>query len=482
MANLAPPAAPLSPQLAALRDVDKPLQLASAADDERDPVFGPYLRGEATLPAAGGGGPPPSGGLPGGGVPASGGPPPGGYPYQTQVPPPPESYRAVFNPAATAQLIAQSATAGLPTAGYEADMARYTAGDQLYVNDRTGHSYWAPYQYGPKDPGRIQYEEAMKASGATGGSRSAAAPYETVEATVMTPQGAVKMQVPRDQYNAAFTRQYGAPAGPSAGSAKTTPPPGPPGGAAPGGPGGAAPAGNGGPAAPAAGGLQLGGPPVLTPEQQKTSEAYGDQAAQNIAAANAAPDILGKVVVLRNAAKQFSENAFGGFGPSAQDRLNMANRFADIVTQLGGTAPKSLTDTISAGQIIGKEQGMLTAQLVRQLGSREAAQIYSATQNYTPGVTMSRGGYDAIVNSIEQGAQRDLDKANFQDRWLATHPSIAGMQDAFNKWMPIEVYASRVAPLPMPREGGNFLPNAVYQNANGHRARYNWAGRFDPVP
>jgi hypothetical protein len=226
------------------------------------------------------------------------------------------------------------------------------------------------------------------------------------------------------------------------------------------------------------------GKPYMTPEESRTSAAYGDQAQEIINAAKNAPDVLGKVAVLRAAAAQFADSSFGGFGPTAQDRINMANKFADVINQLGGQVSPGLSNMIASGQIIGKEQGQLASLLVRQLGSREAAQIYLATRDYqTPGVTMSRGGYDAIVNSLEQGAQRDVDLAKFQDAWLADPAhgrSIAGMMTAFNQAHPIETYASKVVPIPTAFAKGRYIDGATYQNPAGRRAVFH-NGQMMPV-
>jgi Transglycosylase SLT domain len=265
-------------------------------------------------------------------------------------------------------------------------------------------------------------------------------------------------------------------------AAPATPPPGRPGPAAG---AGTVPAPVPPPVAPQ---YTVGGEYVMTPEQTKTSGAYGDQAAENLKAGAAAPDILGRVQILRAAANQFQDAPGGGFGPFAPERIAMGNRLLDVINQTHVPVPQSLLDglqkMVASGQIIGKEQGQLTAQLVRELGSREAAQIYNATQNYTPGVPMSRGGYDAIVNSIEQGAMRDTDKANFQTQWLAdpTHnKSIAGMQQAFNQAHPIETYTSKVMPIPADQAGGQFVPGAIYLNKSGLRAVRTPDGQWQPV-
>ena len=367
---------------------------------------------------------------------------------------------------------------GLPTEQQKADLDLINKGYMRYSDGVV-----RPYPGGPADPAGHGATSAGVGLRCGGRHRGAG----------VHPRGDQRPD-PRypdpGQYEQWFQSQYGRPSG-------TPAPPATPGapaavGAAGGPPATTAPnpaataGGAPAPAAPpqAAPGVTIGGVPVMTPEQEQISKAYGDQAAENVAAANKAPDILGRVQVLRSAANTFSDSTYGGMGPTAPDRLAMASKFADLANQFGVTVSKSLQDMISSGQIIGKEQGQLTAELVRQLGSREASQIYTATQNYTPGVTMSRGGYNAIVSSIEQGAQRDIDKAAFQDRWLADpshHNSVGGMVTAFNEAHPIETYSSKVAPIPVSQAGGKYIPGAIYLNGNGTRALRTPDGHWQQV-
>ena len=249
------------------------------------------------------------------------------------------------------------------------------------------------------------------------------------------------------------------PAGPASPNVTTSPPGMAAGGALPGG-AQAAPQPAGAPAAP----LNI-GKSYFTPEQQKISEAYGDQSAEIVKAAQKAPDVLGKTQVMRTAAQYFTP------GATADQRLSGARYFADIAPHIGISVNPEMTKMIASGEAINKEGGQLVAELVRSMGSREAYAVWNQVRTFMPSVSMSDGGYNIILNSIEQGAKRDADLGKFQDQWLGSgHTSIAGMQDAFNKEHPIEAYSSRVMPIPIDFAKGNFVPGAVYVNKAGRAA------------
>jgi len=214
-----------------------------------------------------------------------------------------------------------------------------------------------------------------------------------------------------------------------------------------------------------------------TPEAKAQSEgigkAYGDQAAQIIEAGGKAPDAIGKVEALQNAALQYRT------GTTGDARLAGQKALIDGLQAIGVTPPDWLTNSTAAGEAISKIGGSLTAEMTRSLGSREAASIFNSIRNYLPNVSMSQGGFDIVLNSLRQGAMRDQDLANFQDNWLTSHSSISGMRTAFEKSNPIEAYSSRVIPFPLPSSAAQAVPNVVYNTAKGPAL---WDGtKFTPL-
>lgn len=226
--------------------------------------------------------------------------------------------------------------------------------------------------------------------------------------------------------------------------------------------------------------LGPGGQPVtstLSPEAEAESKAYGDQSKGIIDAAAKAPVSLQRLDVLENAATAFRP------GSTAAMRLAGAKVMTDVLQGMGISPPAWLANGAAAGETIGKEGGFLASEMTRVLGSREAASVFSQIKSFQPNIEMSQGGFQVIINSERQGLQRDQDIANFREQWLAdpTHNgSIRGMLPAFEKIAPIEAYASRIVPYPMPKTQEAAIPNVIYNTSQGP-ARWNGKA-FEPLP
>jgi soluble lytic murein transglycosylase-like protein len=215
----------------------------------------------------------------------------------------------------------------------------------------------------------------------------------------------------------------------------------------------------------------------LSPEAEAESKAYGQQSQEIIAAGASAPVSMQRLDILQNAAESFRT------GSSAAMRLAGGKAAVDALQTLGITPPAWLANGAAAGETIGKEGGYLAAQMTRVLGSHEAASVFSAIKTLQPNIEMSSGGFPVIVSSIRQGLQRDQDIATYREHWLAdpkNNGSIRGMMDAFEKTAPIEAYASRVVPYPMPKTKDAAIPNVIYNTGQGPML---WNGTaFEALP
>lgn len=211
------------------------------------------------------------------------------------------------------------------------------------------------------------------------------------------------------------------------------------------------------------------GKQVMTPEQSKRSEGLGAQDDEIQKAAAAAPVSLQRLDVMDNAAQSFRP------GVTGQARMDAAKVMTDALQGLGIDPPTWIKNGAAAGETIGKEGGYLASQMTRVLGSREAASVFQQVRSIQPNIEMSTGGFQAITNSLRQGLQRDQDLGAFRSQWLADpshRNSIEGMQAAFEKTFPVQAYASRVVPYPMPRTAGAAMPNVIYNTSRGP-ARWN---------
>lgn len=210
-------------------------------------------------------------------------------------------------------------------------------------------------------------------------------------------------------------------------------------------------------------------------EVEKVAEAYGDTAGKVVAAGADTAIKMQRLDVLQNAMEDFRP------GASAEMRANATKKLVDAIQFMGGTPPDWMLKGATGAEVIGKEGGYLAAEMTRMLGAREAASVFNQIKSIQPGLELSTGGFQAIVNSIRQGVERDHDMFTFQEDWLKTHKSTAGMTNAFNADHPVEAYASRVIPYPAPAKPSELKPNVVYRSPNGALGLWNGT-QFLPAP
>jgi hypothetical protein len=305
------------------------------------------------------------------------------------VPAIPQGFQPVYDPYVVEQDIARKSMLGIPT-GDEEDIAkRIRDGDMQYRNPQTGESRWLPMPGGAKDAG------AQVAAGAEGlkttATHAAAAPYETVSGYVDTPQGRVKVEIPRPAYNEAWQRTFGAGAQPA--------------GAQPAGaqPAGAQPAG-----AQPAGGVTLAGEPVARPGAQEGFQRLGEI---NAGASDAAlqlqnlQDIKNLIPVV------------GRTGWSGDTRAQAAK----IAQSLGATPDQTQAlfgINPNDADALQKQFLRLSAAATRQMGAREPGSVISLFQKAFPSFETTPPSLGHMVNLMQMEQQRALDKRDFVNKAL----------------------------------------------------------------
>jgi hypothetical protein len=229
----------------------------------------------------------------------------------------------------------------------------------------------------------------------------------------------------------------------------------------------------------ASAGAVIPGKPVFTPEAEALSKAYGEQAGAVAADGNAARAVAPKLQILANAQNaRIGSGTLFAPGAGADTRLAAARMLASAITQVGGTPPEWLQNGITGSETVQKEGVSLATAISKGMG-REPGFIVSMIAKNLPNTLLSQGGYAAILSGLGQEAQRKVDLSDYQDEWLKSHTSVAGMQSEFNKQYPPEAYASRVVPFPKP-SNGKLIPNVRYVGRNNQTAI--WDGsKFQPV-
>lgn len=212
-----------------------------------------------------------------------------------------------------------------------------------------------------------------------------------------------------------------------------------------------------------------------TAETKAIAEKYGAVAGKVVEAGADTATKMQRLDVLQNAMADFRP------GATAELRATATKRLVDAIQAMGGTPPDWMLKGATGAEVIGKEGGYLAAEMTRMLGAREAASVFNQIKSIQPGLELSTGGFQAIVNSIRQGVERDHDLFTFQENWLKTHNSTAQMMNAFNADHPVEAYASRVIPYPAPKSQADLKPNVVYRSPNGALGLWDGA-HFLPAP
>jgi hypothetical protein len=303
------------------------------------------------------------------------------------VPPIPQGFQPHYDPYEIEQEIAKRSVLGVPTGDMDDIAKQIRAGDMEYFNPQTGEHRWLPMPGGAKDAG------AQVAAGAEGmkttATKQAAAPYETVDAQVWTPQGIVLMPLPRDQYNAAVARTFGS-GGPGAGAP-----------AAAGAPGAGAPGA-------AAGGPTLAGQPVARPGAQEGFQRLGEI---NSAASDASlqaqnlQDIKNLIPVV------------GKTGWGADTRAQAAK----IAQGLGATPEQTqalFSINPNDADALQKQFVRLSTAAVRQMGAREPGSVINLFQKAFPSFETTPPSLDHMVNLMQMEQQRALDKRDFVNNAL----------------------------------------------------------------
>lgn len=167
---------------------------------------------------------------------------------------------------------------------------------------------------------------------------------------------------------------------------------------------------------------------------------------------------------------QAIQNALQDFrtGPSADTRLELGRAWQDFSQSVGLPANSQLAKWISSGEIINKEGTRLGYELARTLGSREAAMIVQQAIKSNPSLFNSPQGNQQIVQLIRTGLQRDQDKRNFFDQWVADPKhggSFVGASSGFETAHPAESYINQVIPPAAYPQG--VPPGSLYSASRG---------------
>jgi Zn-finger nucleic acid-binding protein len=182
-------------------------------------------------------------------------------------------------------------------------------------------------------------------------------------------------------------------------------------------------------------------------------------------------------------------------GPMAPTVKKLYEVVTDISKRLGIDAGNAEHQAaiLKTIETAGSELGF---DMVKALGSREAQQVVQQVMNIKPNIANTNAQNKMIVEALRQGFQRSIDKKEYMEERVTKGRGDVSYQEAaseFNKKHPVQVYASRVFPLPLPIKDGRLqrdklVPGAYYdaskkgEKPSGARMQWDGTGFDTSVP
>lgn len=155
----------------------------------------------------------------------------------------------------------------------------------------------------------------------------------------------------------------------------------------------------------------IAGPTAITPQMQGVYE--GDRKYLNDTlqpAYEAAQQGKEQVATIMNSLQQMTQAAATTPGKYADIRISALKAYNDIIPQLGGTPLDSAE--LASANAMQKASTRLASAMTRQLGAREAAQIFNKMESANPNWMLDPTSNKLVANLIDQAFQRDIDRYN----------------------------------------------------------------------
>jgi hypothetical protein len=123
-------------------------------------------------------------------------------------------------------------------------------------------------------------------------------------------------------------------------------------------------------------------------------------------------------------------------------------------------------DRNSAGAVeaINKGTFSLGATLANSIGTREPGYIVSQAVKNSPGIEMSKKGFELVSSGLKQNAEYSNDRARFFRDYLSKFQHLDGAQEAFDHANPPEMYAKRAILTTIPADEKNRFVEFVRKN------------------
>jgi hypothetical protein len=155
-------------------------------------------------------------------------------------------------------------------------------------------------------------------------------------------------------------------------------------------------------------------------------------------------------------------------GSGAEARTDLIRKANAALVAIG--AQPINPDAVGNAEALKKGTFKLGAEVASAIGTREPGFIVSQSVQNTPGMDMSKKGFDLISSGLEQSAAYANDRAKFYRDYLSKFNHLDGAQQAFDYANPAQMYADKAILNTIPPSERQKLSSFVASNKNGNQA------------
>jgi hypothetical protein len=172
-----------------------------------------------------------------------------------------------------------------------------------------------------------------------------------------------------------------------------------------------------------------------------------------------------RMIELKRIIQEYDSLPKSGFlttGAGASERNALIGRANVILKAIGGTEIDP--NAVGAAEAAQKGTFSLGSTVANSIGTREPGYIVAQSVKNSPGIEMSKKGFDLVSSGLEQNAEYAKDRSRFYNDYFNKFHHIEGADIAFEHANPAQMYADRAMLNTIPENERADLRNYVTQN------------------
>jgi hypothetical protein len=172
-----------------------------------------------------------------------------------------------------------------------------------------------------------------------------------------------------------------------------------------------------------------------------------------------------RMIELKRIIQEYDSLPKSGFlttGAGASERNALIGRANVILKAIGGTEIDP--NAVGAAEAAQKGTFTLGSTVANSIGTREPGYIVAQAVKNSPGIEMSKKGFDLVSSGLEQNAEYAKDRSRFYNDYFNKFHHIEGADIAFEHANPAQMYADRAMLNTIPEDERANLRNYVTQN------------------